>query len=123
MSEAVSQVMSKLLSLLLIAIVVASAAAPQASAHSLGQTAAPEKAPATCHGTRMPTSIGHAAQTTQQSSVPDPPINYRCCLVGHDKAVVQGFPLDTPPAECLNVPIPERFAFASRAQARPNSVD
>ncbi len=82
----------KILSLFLVAIVLASTLASMAEAHSAAPSAADEPMARACHEAQAPASEGDNAH---KPTLPTLPINYKCCLTGHDTAMIQ----DT----CLNL--------------------
>jgi hypothetical protein len=90
------KIWSKILGLLLIAALVTTPLATRALAepdHASALPPAPVEHPPTCH-------------TRGGNPVPRSPLpaNYKCCLTGHDAAVVQASTSQQPPAQCTAVP-------------------
>jgi hypothetical protein len=92
---------AKILGLLLI-VALGTAALPTGAFavadHSSASSAALGQRPAGCHA--------HGGKSLPLSSLPHSPLpaSYKCCLTGHDAAVVQVSALQQPPAQCTPVP-------------------
>jgi hypothetical protein len=85
----------KILGLLLIAALVMATLVTRSLAVTVtadhAQSAALDERPAGCHA--------HRGQSLPLSP-PPAPVSYKCCLTGHDAAVVTAFASPQPPAQC-----------------------
>jgi hypothetical protein len=97
---------SKILGLLLIAALVTAAlpmvaleAAVEGADHGSAPSAALGRRPAGCHA--------HGSKNLPLSPLPHSPlpapVSYKCCLTGHDAAVVPASTSPQPPAQCTPV--------------------
>ena len=109
---------SKILGLLLSAALVMATLATSARAevdHASASSKAGGEVPAGCHG--------HGGTALSDSHLPDSrlphsplpaPVNYQCCLTGHDAAVVQASSFAQPSAQCTRATLRVEFALTGR---------
>jgi hypothetical protein len=99
-----SKILGLLLSVALFMATLATGAwaeVDHASASSKGRG----EVPAGCHG--------HGGTALPHSPLPAP-VNYQCCLTGHDAAVVQASPFAQPSAQCTRATLRVEFALTRR---------
>ena len=85
-------------------------AANHASGSSAGLLAAPRERPAGCH------AHGGTIPNSQPSHFPQPaPLNYQCCLTGHDVPLVQASHSPQPSAQCSRLALRVEPALRSFA--------
>ena len=107
-----SKILGLLLSVALFMATLATGAwaeVDHASASSKGRG----EVPAGCHGhggTALP--VSHLPDSRRPHS--PAPVNYQCCLTGHDAAVVQTPHFSQPSMHCTRATLPVEFALTGR---------